>query len=237
MEHRDATPMDVISVSAEAKEELRASSADLYVAIVGESFFTGSAALKKTKEVHELVAALKAAGVDEKDVHLQSVRAVASTGILRKSSSARYHLRVHCTGLETVGEAVGAITAQKNTDLRPIVWRYAEGDGVRDRLLDAATRTAHDRARRIAANLGIRLAGVHRFAETFHDPEQYAGDPFALEAMASSIRRRTIDKVIDLDEMGDPGMSVSHLKDVRLRVEVDYYVSDYLSTALAEPPA
>jgi uncharacterized protein YggE len=220
--------LDLISVSADVSEEVSATSADLFVAIVGQSFFTGSAALEKTKEVNDLVVALGIAGVPQRDVHLQSVRATNAAGILRKSSAAKYHLRVHCPTLEVVGEAIGAITSQKNADLRPIVWRYPDADGLHDRLLDVATRRAHDRARRIANNLGIRLAGVHRYDEKFADPEALAlQNPFIAHPFA--LHRATIDKTMDitLSEREDLGMNVSHIKEVRLRAEIDYYVSDY----------
>ena len=221
MEQHDAIRLDTISVVADVNEELKATGADLDMILVGTSFYTGSAALKKTKEVNELVAALAAVGVSEKDVHLQSVSAAAaSAGVLKKSSSARYHLRVHCEGLEQVGEAIGVITAQKNTELQPIRWRYPGLDGLHDRLLDTATRLAHDRARRIAAHLGIRLAGVHRFDEKLIDPEQQ--NEAALDAL------RTMDCSIDRTRGVPLEIAVSHLKEVRLRVEVDYYVSDYV---------
>lgn len=220
--------LDLISVSAEVREELAASSADLFVSIVGQSFFTGSAALEKTKEVNDLVVALSSAGIAPKDIHLQSVRATTSSGVLRKSSAAKYQLRIHCQTLESVGEAIGAITSQKNTDLRPIVWRYPDNDGVHDRLLNVATKRAHERARRIADNLGIRLAGVHRYVEEFADPEAVRRNPFVEGTLAEV--GMGIDKTIDrlrAEDREDLGMAVSHVKEVRLRVEIDYYVSDY----------
>ena len=221
--------LDLISVATEVREELSATAADLYVSVVGESFFTGSAAMTKTREVNDLLAALAAAGIGERDVHLQSVRAFTSTGRLRKSSAAKYYLRVHCPTLETVSEAMAAIMSQKNTDLRPIVWRYPDAAGLHDRLLDVATRKVHERAKRIVANLGIRLAGVHRYDEKYFDPEANRGDPFAGEYLGGP--GATIDKTMDqtIDRLGEElGMTVSHLKEVRLRVEVDYYVSDYV---------
>jgi uncharacterized protein YggE len=227
--------LDLISVSAEVSEELAASAADLFVSIVGQSFFTGSAALEKTKEVNDLVVALSSAGIAAKDIQLQSVRATTSSGVLRKSSAATYQLRIHCQTLESVGEAIGAITSQKNTDLRPIVWRYPDNDGVHDRLLNLATQRAHERARRIADNLGIRLAGVHRYVEEFADPESMRRNPF-VEGATAGVRAR-IDKTIDrLEDREELGMAVSHLKEARLRVEIDYYVSDYFGGTNASTP-
>lgn len=226
----DVVRLDTITVTADVKEELRASMADLYVNIVGSSFFTGSMALKKTKEVNELVAALAAAGVGEGDVYLESIRAAAASGgVLRKNSSARYRLRVRCATLEVVGEAIGAITAQKNAELDPIVWRYPNAEGVGDRLLDAATRLAHERAKRIAAHLGISLTGVRNFDAKMSDPER-AFDPFAHVS-----RGHTLDKTMDRSA-GTLDMVVSHVKEVRLRVEVDYYVAGYNGNVAPPPP-
>ncbi len=92
----DVVRLDTITVTADVKEELRASMADLYVNIVGSSFFTGSMALKKTKEVNELVTAAAAAGSGRGTSTSSPSAAAASAGVLRRNSSAIPPSRALC---------------------------------------------------------------------------------------------------------------------------------------------
>ena len=213
--------LHVIRVSAEHEEELAANGADLHVSVVGESFFTGSAALKKAREVAQLVADLKAAGIDEAGVHVESVHVKAASGLLSRSSSARYHLRIECRKLDSVADALAAVGSQKNAELQSLRWKYDDGPDARDRWLDAATRRAHDKARRVAANLRVHLAGVHSFSEQFLDPE--ANDLTLAPQSAGLVRRKARLTGDDL------GLEVSHLKRVVMRVEAEYLVTGYVA--------
>lgn len=66
---------DVIVIAASHEEDVLAGSADVWVSVHGSSLFTGRAALRKAKEVSELVTALQQAGFPEEDISLASVRA------------------------------------------------------------------------------------------------------------------------------------------------------------------
>ena len=69
---------------------------DLHVTVKGSSVVSGDAALKKAKEVNQLVEALISLGVKEDAVKLQGVNIETSSGVLVKSSSASYRLRIRC---------------------------------------------------------------------------------------------------------------------------------------------
>ena len=79
-----------ISVTATRRQEVAADKAELQVTIKGSSLVTGSAALKKAKEVNELVTALLAVGVKEDELSLRGIQVQSSSGVLARTSSASY---------------------------------------------------------------------------------------------------------------------------------------------------
>lgn len=220
-------PTDTITVVVVHEEQIAADRADLFVTITGASLVTGSAAVNKAREVRQLVADLAAVGVTDADVHLQSVVAAQATGsVLGKSSSATYHLKIHCARLDTLADVLGAITAQKNTTLRSLAWGYPDDREARAAWLDACIEQANEKARRIAAGLGVRLLGVHRFSETFADEEAArrgrGGEDLEMAAFAR--RQVAAPPRVTSEELG---LEVSHSKRVELRVEVAYYISRF----------
>ncbi len=162
---------DLLRVVITREDELEASHADLRVTVRGSSLVTGSAALTKAREVAALVSALGGIGVPEGSIRVEDVAVQVESGLLTKSSSATYTLKIRCAKLESLADVLGVITSQKNVQLGHIDWGYPESDDLRTRaLVDCATR-ATERARRIADALGVKLLGVHRFGE----PELQAG--------------------------------------------------------------
>ena len=178
----DSEPMpiqkpDVIEVSILHEEEIFADRAELYVTIKGSSLVTGNVALTKAREVHQLVTELTNYGLKQSDIRLQGVQTEVSTGLLGKSSSATYSLKIACSELDKLADLLGIVTAQKNTTLSSIAWHYSVDDefsdnGLRDQWLDACLRRAQAKAARIAQGLGVKLLGVHHFTETY-----YSGNP------------------------------------------------------------
>lgn len=212
------TELDLIAVEVVREEELSADRADLFLTIQGFSLVTGNQALKRAKEVAQLVAALTPQGVPEQDIHLEGV-SVEMTGGIVKTSQATYHLRVRCARLEILGDVLGVIASQKNISLKEIVWGYEDGKDERDRWLEECAVRAHEKARRIASGLGVKLTGVHRFSEKTLDPEAEHGGMDTLRASAPMQMKRRAEY--------DLGLEVSHKKRVRLQVQVEYRVSGY----------
>src|ERR687898_456906 len=83
------TKPDTIKVSAFHKEELFASHANLYITVKGSSLVSGNEAMKKAREVSQLVEALTRFGLSPDAIHLQGVRIEAASGTLLKSSIAK----------------------------------------------------------------------------------------------------------------------------------------------------
>jgi uncharacterized protein YggE len=219
----------IIEVTISEAEEIEADHADLSVIIRGTSLFTGQAALTKAREVAQLVAALQAVGIQKTDIRLQGVHADSSSGVLGKTSSATYSLKIRCTRLEMLAETLGAITSQKNTDLQRIFWGYDDDKARRLQWLDACITRANAKAARIAAGLGAKIIGIARFTENYEDPEAKAAFSYFSSAVESSMGRSKAGVV----SAEDLGMKVSHTKIVKLTVNVAYRVAKFGITSQA----
>ena len=108
------------------KKRILATYADIDVTVRGTSAIGGDQAMKKAKEVSQLVEELARAGLPEENIHLQGVHVETSTGVLLKSSSATYRLRVRCEKLEQIAALLDVIASQKNAALERIDWKYPE---------------------------------------------------------------------------------------------------------------
>ena len=75
------TKPDTIKISTTHQEEISATHADLHVTVRGSSIFSGSEAMKKAKEVSQLVEALTSFGVKSEAVTLQGVHVETAQGI------------------------------------------------------------------------------------------------------------------------------------------------------------
>ena len=133
----DSKP-DTIKVSASHREEIFASHANLYVTVKGSSIVSGNEAMKKAREVSQLVEALTRFGLSPEAVQLQGVRIETSSGALLKSSSAMYHLKIKSEKLEQLAGLLDIIAEQKNATLERIEWKYPE-----DAAREPRTRSCH----------------------------------------------------------------------------------------------
>jgi uncharacterized protein YggE len=208
--------VDLIIVTAKHEEDVSAERAELVVTVEGSSLVTGRAALTKAKEVSKLVEELQRAGVNDSDIGLEGVHAQVSSGILGKSSSATYRLRVRCANLELLPDVLGAVTAAKNARLDEIVWRYPESAEQQAKWLQACVAQTNIKATAAATALGARITGVHRLVEQRLEapvpvPETLGA---AVEAFAARPRAASIQMGFDL----------THQKRAGLRVSVEYRV-------------
>jgi uncharacterized protein YggE len=212
------TRPDTVRVSASQREEIQATYADLYVSVKGSSLVSGDAALKKAREVSQLVDELTRAGLPAGDIHLQSVYAESSSGALLRSSSATYRLRLRCEKLELFADLLGVISSQKNCTFERVEWKYPD-EAVREAALEKAIEKAGLKARKMAAALGVRLLGVYTLNEAILDQESPV--PQTTFAAQSATRAMGIVAQPDL------GMNIQHSKTIEVRVDVEYRVSGF----------
>ncbi len=214
---------DTIKISVLRRHEIAADRADLHVTVEGASLFTGGEALKKAREVAQLVRELTEGGLPMTDIHLQGVYADTAAGLLGKTSLARYKLRLHCTDLARLADLLGIVTGQKNARLTVIEWGYPDDEGIRDQWLGECIARANAKAARVAQGLNVRLLGVHAFSEKYLDGEKPNRTTVAEEGM---VMMRARSKPLMSEELG---LEISHTKTVHVSVEAEYLVSAYES--------
>lgn len=212
------TKPDTIKISASHKEEIFATHADLHVTVKGASIVSGNEALKKAREVSQLVEALKQAGVKEEAVTLQGVHVETMSGALLKSSTASYRLKIRCEDLAKFAEMLDVIASQKNASLDRVVWKYDEDDA-REKMLQMVIEKAKAKAEKVAASLGVKLLGVYDFIENTYDEE--APMPYLAQAMPKA---RAITASAAAPSLG---MEIQHNKNIHVNVDVWYRVSAF----------
>jgi uncharacterized protein YggE len=209
---------DTIKVSASHREEIFASHANLYVTVKGSSVVSGNEAMKKAKEVSQLVEALTRFGLSPDMIHLQGVRIETSTGTLLKSSSAVYHLKVRSEKLEQLADLLDIIAEQRNATLERIEWKYPE-ESARERGLESAIAKGKAKAEKVAAAMGIKLLGVYDFMENAFDEER---PPMPFQAKAMEMR--SVGAIADQPSLN---MDIQHSKTIQVNVDIWYRVSSF----------
>jgi uncharacterized protein YggE len=211
----DAKP-DTIKISASHREEIFASHANLYVTVKGSSVISGDEAMKKAREVNQLVEALTRFGLSPDAIQLLGVHIESSSGALLKSSSATYRLRVHLKTLDSLAEVLDLIASQKNATLEQIEWKYPEEEA-RERSLESAIAKGKAKAERVATAMGVKILGVYDFMENTYDEER-PPMPFHAKAM----EMRSLGAVADQPSLN---MDIQHSKTIHVNVDIWYRIS------------
>jgi len=214
-----STKPDTIKISASHKEEIFADRANLFVTVKGSSVVSGDQAMKKAKEVSQFVETLTNFGLSPEAIQLQGVHFETSSGVLLKSSSATYRLKVKCEKLDQLPELLDIISSQKNATLERVQWKYPE-EAAHEQGLEKALEKAKSKAEKVARSLGVRLLGVYDFIETMYDEEkpylQFAAQPMPKQRMLGSV-----------PEEPSLGMDIQQSKTVTLNVDIWYRVSEF----------
>ena len=212
------TKPDTIKVSAIHREEIFASHANFYLTVKGSSVVSGNEAMKKAREVSQLVEALTRFGLSPDAIQLRGVHIETASGALLKSSSARYHLKVESEKLEQIPELLDILAGQKNATLERIEWKYDE-EAARERGLEAAIAKGKSKAGKVAAAMGVKLLGVYDFMESTYDEER---PPMPYQAMEMSMKSRTA-----IADQPSLSMDVQHSKTIHVSVDIWYRVSAF----------
>jgi uncharacterized protein YggE len=212
------TKPDTIKISASHREEIFASHANLYVTVKGSSIISGNEAMKKAKEVSQLVEALTRFGLSPEAIHLQGVRIETSSGTLLKSSSAIYHLKIKSEKLEQLAALLDILAEQRNAALERIEWKYPE-EAARERGLESAIAKGKAKADKVATAMGVKLLGVYDFMENAFDEER---PPMPFQAKAMEMR--SLGAVADQPSLD---MDIQHSKTVQVNVDIWYRVSSF----------
>jgi uncharacterized protein YggE len=216
------SPPDVVVITARHEESIAAERAELLVTVQGSSLVTGRAALKKAKEVSALVEELERCGVTAEQIHLESVQAAVSSGLLGSSSSATYRLRIRCTDLERLPEILGAVTGARNARLDQVGWRYPRSAEQQARWLGTAVASANVKANAAAAALGTRVVGIHRLTE---QPLEDENRVLRLGGAAAMGRARAPSEAVEL------GFDLGNEKRMGVEVTIQYRIEGFAPPA------
>ena len=208
---------DRIGVNIEVARKVYANSLDIFVEIKGDSFFSGKEAIKKAREVKEMVQALLQAGIDESMIELMGVRMEVSSGMISKSSSALYRLRLHLTNLDSLGDVLGAVTSRKNASVLSLDWQYEAIEGIHDEMLTEALAKAKKRAALICQELQIENLGVYTLSEQFYNNQESHSS--SLSGGTPFVTRKSREMTSE-----DLGLEVSHSKRISLSLQLEYKV-------------
>jgi len=209
---------DTIKISTIHKEEIPATHADLHVTVKGTSVFSGNEAMKKAKEVNQLIEALTSFGLKSEAITLQGVHIEGASGALLKSSSAIYRLKIRCQDLSQFAGMLDVIASQKNASLERVEWKYDE-DEARERGLNIALEKARNKAEKITASLNVKLLGVYDLIENTYDEE--SPQMFQPQAMMMKSRAPASAPEPNL------GMDIQHNKTIHVNLEIWYRVSSF----------
>jgi uncharacterized protein YggE len=210
---------DTIKISTSQREEIFANHADLFVTVKGSSVVSGDQALKKAKEVSQLVQALTSFGLSPEAIQLQGVHIETSSGALLKSSSATYRLKVRCEKLDQLAEILDIIAGQKNAALERIAWKYNEEEA-RERALMAALEKAKGKADKVTKSLGVKILGVYDLIENQFDEEM----PYPAFAAQAAMPKRSLGITPAEPSLG---MDIQHGKTITVGVDIWYRISAF----------
>lgn len=219
MPEQTETESGIIIVELASEHELEADHVDAVVDVKATAFFTGNAAFANAKEVASLVRRMEELGVPATAFTLQAVQAETTEGLLTRSSSALYTLRIRLVDMSRVGDVLLALSGLKQATLRELKWGYVRESEARQDWLEALARESVKKARRVAAGLGVTLGGLHRFSERTWDSPAfgprvggYAGDDETMpQSMPGSYGGRA-----------SLGFTVSHRKKVHVTATAQF---------------
>jgi uncharacterized protein YggE len=209
---------DTIKISASQREEISASHADLFVTVKGSSVVSGDQALKKAKEVSQLVEALISFGLSPEAIQLRGVHAEAANGVIIKSSSANYQLKIKCAKLDQLADLLSIVTSQKNTTLEYMEWGFDE-EKIYEQALERTIAKAQDKAQKIARQLGVFLLGIYEFTES--------GIGIGTERVEAGYAQPQRARAAGFAATPDLNIDIHHRKEIIVNVDIEYRVSEF----------
>lgn len=162
---------DRISVRARREMWIYPHSADIVFQIEGQSSISTSLAMKKAKEVEQLIAELDRAGVSDAPVNVDSVSFESSKGFLGGSSQAIFRAVVVGVESDKVPLCLGVGANRKGVSVEACRWSFGKLHDERLQLLQLVASDCRDYADAIAKSLGITRGLLHSSNLDWGEPE------------------------------------------------------------------
>ena len=209
---------NTIAVNIELKEEVLANRVNLFVEVKGDSFVSGRTALKKAKEVRSLVEGLMQIGIAEENIQLMSVQAEVSSGMLTKSSSARYSLKILVADLDALADVLGIVMAAKNASVNSLEWLYDDFEKIHNVMLEEAIARAESRIAVMCKGLQHEKVAVYTMTEKLRTDGR---DKYVAPRVASPAAMRVTAQPMTKEDLG---LDITHSKSITLEVHIEYHV-------------
>ncbi len=172
----------ILKVHEEEHDEVPPSDALLHFTVSGSKLFTGTAALTQAAELRKLAEQLESRGVSRNLIALEGVHLNVTKGLLMKSSSATYRVRVR-VALEKLPDVLDAVPDLKGCTLTQLEWRYDGAAQLKQKWLANCVIRAREKAAIIARAAGCELEGIESIREVseYREPLRPPGE--MLDAM------------------------------------------------------
>jgi uncharacterized protein YggE len=160
----------ILRVTARESTYVPAVSAKLHLSIEGETFVMGNAVMQRSREVRELVTALKTFGITDEDVQVEGVQAKLNQGLLAKGTKVTFNLIVHARDISGIGDLLGAIANARHAELERIEWVF-DDDEIGIELSSKAMAKAHRKASAMAAAIQYAVVGIRAASDSLELPD------------------------------------------------------------------
>lgn len=152
-------------------------SADIVLQVEGQSSLSTSQAMKKAKEVEQLISELERVGVSGSPINVDSVHFESSKGLLGGSSQAVFRIVVVGVASDKVPLCLGVSANRKGVSVEACRWSFGELHNERLELLRQVASDCRDYADAIAKSLGIVRGLLHSSSLDWKEPEDV--EPYA----------------------------------------------------------
>jgi uncharacterized protein YggE len=160
----------ILRVTARETTTITAGSAKLHLRIEGETFVMGNAVTQRSREVRELVTALKAFGITDEDVNVAGVQAKLNQGFLTKGTKVIFNLLVTARDIAVIGDLLGAIANARHAELERIEWVFDDDEkGIE--LSSKAMSKAQRKASAMAGAIGHVIVGIRSASDSLELPD------------------------------------------------------------------
>jgi uncharacterized protein YggE len=185
----------ILRVTAQESTQVPAVSAKLHLRIEGETFVMGNAVTQRSREVRELVTALKTFGITDQDVSVEGVQAKLNQGLLAKGTKVTFKLIVHARDISAIGDLLGAVANARHAELERIEWVF-DDDEIALELSSKAMAKAHRKATTMAAAIQYAVIGIRAASDSLELPD--ASDVILHDAEPMMMQRARVSKSLDL---------------------------------------
>jgi uncharacterized protein YggE len=160
----------ILRVTARESTQVPAVSAKLYLRIEGETFVMGNAVTQRSREVRELVTALKTFGISDEDVSVEGVQARLNQGLLAKGTKVVFNLIVNARDIAAIGDLLGAVANARHAELERIEWVFNDEETALE-LSSKAMAKAHRKASTMAAAIQYAVVGIRAASDSLELPD------------------------------------------------------------------